>query len=47
MSRHKKYFFSQRVIDHWNNLHDYVVNSFNDKLDTYWPNMSFKIALIA
>ena len=44
-----KFFFSQRVIDHWNNLPDYAinVNSFKTKLDTYWHNMSFKIGLVA
>ena len=37
----RKYLFSQRVIDHSNNIPDYVikainVNSFKKKLDTYW-----------
>ena len=39
----RKHFFSNRVVDLWNSLPEYVisansVNSFKNRLDKYWSN---------
>ena len=44
----RKYFFRQRIVSHWNNLLDHVVNVpstnlFKNRLSRYWHDMSFKI----
>jgi len=43
----RKYFFSHRVVLHWNSLPQHVVNassvnSFKSQLDTYWHDMDVK-----
>jgi len=43
----RKYFFSHRVVPHWNSLPQHVVNapsvnSFKSRLDTYWHDMDVK-----
>lgn len=44
----RKNFFSQRVVNYWNELPSHVVdansvNMFKNRLDKYWHDMSFKI----
>ena len=48
----RKCFFSQRIINYWNDLPEHVVtapniNIFKSRLDTHWHNMSFKIGITA
>ena len=43
----RKYFFSNRVIQIWNSLPDFIIeanniNSFKNKLDKHWANQNFK-----
>jgi len=43
----RKHFFSQRVVNEWNNLPQHVieasrVNMFKNRLDKYWRDMSNK-----
>jgi len=43
----QKYFFSNRVIQIWNSLPDFVIdanniNSFKNKLDKFWANENIK-----
>ena len=43
----RKYFFSHRVVPHWNSLPQHVANapsvsSFKSRLDTYWHDMDVK-----
>ena len=43
----RKYFFSHRVVPHWNSLPQHVVNapsvnSFKSRSDTYWHDMDVK-----
>jgi len=45
---HRKYFFTNRVTFTWNSLPDSVieassVNSFKNRIDKYWNNMSLNI----
>ena len=45
----RKYSFTQRVVDVWNNLPDQVieaksVNSFKSQLNKYWKNLDMKFS---
>ena len=43
----RKYFFTNRVAHHWNNLPHHVIfspslNTFKNRLDDYWDKIPFK-----